>query len=324
MESTMNKSPKIVVLDGYALNPGDLSWGSLEALGQLQVFDRSAPDEVVPRAAHAEIVLTNKSLLPRAAIDELSRLKYIGVMATGYNSVDVEAARQRHIPVANVPIYSTNSVAQMVFAHLLNLTQRVADHAQAVRDGRWAAAADWCFWDFPLCELEGAAMGIIGLGRIGQATARLANAFGMRVIATSRSQNDAPDYIERTDLETLFRTSDVVSIHCPLTEETRGLVSSERLAMMKPTAYLINTSRGLIIDEAALAAALNADRLAGAGLDVVSVEPPKGDNPLFHAKNCYVTPHIAWATRASRARLIGTSVDNVAAFLKGEAQHVVN
>lgn len=319
----MNNSPQIVVLDGYTANPGDLSWDALEALGQVQVFDRSVAEEVVPRAAHADIILTNKAALPRQAIDKLPRLKYIGVTATGYNDVDLVAARERNIPVTNVPVYGTASVAQMVLAHLLNLTQRVADHAQAVRDGRWASATDWCFWDYPLQELEGATMGIIGLGRIGQATARLADAFGMRVIGTSRSQN-GPDYIQRTDLETLFRTSDVVSLHCPLTADTQGIVNRERLAMMKSTAFLINTSRGPLVDEAALVAALNEDRLAGAGLDVVCVEPPTGDHPLFRAKNCYVTPHIAWATRAARARLIGTSIENVAAFLRGQVQNVVN
>jgi glycerate dehydrogenase len=320
----MTKSPLIVVLDGHTLNPGDLSWKPLEALGDLRVYDRSAPEEVVPRAANAGMLLTNKALLPRSAIHQLSKLEYIGVTATGYNVVDIQAARERNIVVTNVPIYGTNSVAQMVFAHLLNLTQRVDDHARAVRAGRWAGAVDWCFWDFPLVELEGLAMGIVGMGRIGRATAKLANAFGMRVMATSRSDDELPGHVERADLDTLFRTSDVVSLHCPLTEQTRQLVNRERLALMKPSAFLINTSRGPLVEEAALAAALNAGQLAGAGLDVVYVEPPTGGNPLFTAKNCYVTPHIAWATLASRRRLMETTVDNVAAFLHGEPQHVVN
>lgn len=320
----MSEAPRIVVLDGFALNPGDLNWQALAGLGELQIYDRTSPDEVVSRANAADAVLTNKAVLPRESIEALPSLKYIGVLATGYNIVDVVAARDRGIPVCNVPIYGTNSVAQMVFAHLLNLTQRTAEHAQAVTAGRWATAEDWCFWDFPLCELEGSTIGIVGLGRIGQATAKIANAFGMRVLGTSRTKKEAPSYIEQTDLETLFRSSDVISLHCPLTDETEGMVNAERLAMMKPTAFLINTGRGQLIDENALADSLNDDRLAGAGLDVMCVEPPTGDHPLFHAKNCYVTPHIAWATQASRARLMNTAVENVAAFLSGNPQNVVN
>ena len=319
-----SNSPRIVVLDAYALNPGDLNWEKLQALGNCELFDRTPPEQVVGRVRDAEIVITNKALLPRDVIHDLPKLKYVGVMATGYNVVDVQAARERDIPVTNVPIYGTNSVAQMVFAHLLNLTQRVAHHAQAVREGRWASATDWCFWDFPLSELEGATMGIVGFGRIGQATARLAHAFGMRVLAYDAFPVKGPEFAQLVDLETVFRESDVISLHCPLTPDNEKLVNAERLQLMKPTSFLINTSRGPLVDEQALAEALNAGRLAGAGLDVIRVEPPTGDNRLFSAKNCFVTPHIAWATRESRARLMGTVIDNVAAFLAGEPQNVVN
>ena len=314
----------IAVLDGHTLNPGDLSWDALESLGKLSVYDRSTPAEVIERSKFSQIVLTNKALLPQSTLAELPQLKYIGVMATGFNVVDVKAADQRGIVVTNVPAYGTNSVAQMVFAHLLNLTQRVGDHAQAVRNGRWASADDWCFWDFPLRELAGKTMGIVGLGRIGRATARLAQAFGMRVIAHNRSQSDWPADVEAADLPTVFRTSDVVSLHCPLTDETRHLVNEERLSWMKPTAFLINTSRGPLIDEAALDEALRSGRLAGAGLDVLSVEPPPAENPLVHTGNCYITPHIAWATLSSRQRLMDAVVENVRAFLEGKPRNVVN
>jgi glycerate dehydrogenase len=246
------------------------------------------------------------------------------VTATGYDVVDVEAARELGIVVTNVPTYGTASVAQMVFAHVLNLTQRVGDHARAVSEGRWASSPDWCFWDFPLIELTGMTMGIVGFGRIGRATSQLAQAFGMKVLAYNRSPIDVLAGVRVVDLETLFSESDVVSLHCPLTPETRRLVSRERLALMKPTALLINTSRGPLVDEAALADSLNAGRLAGAGVDVLECEPPADGNPLFTAKNCYITPHIAWATRASRQRLLDEAVENVAAFLRGTPRNVVN
>ena len=316
--------PKIVVLDGYALNPGDLSWEKLESMGECVFYDRTPPEQVLGRCGDAEIVLTNKAVIPREVIENLPNLKYIGVTATGFNVVDVEAAGERDIPVTNVPIYGTNSVAQMVFAHLLNLTQRVDHHARAVREGRWASCVEWTFWDYPLMELQGATMGIVGFGRIGQATGKLADAFGMRVLAYDAFPVKGPEFAQMVELETVFRESDVVSLHCPLTPENENLVNAERLQLMKPTAYLINTSRGPLVDEQALADALNSDRLAGAGLDVVRVEPPQGDNPLFSAKNCYVTPHIAWATRSSRQRLLNTSVDNVEAFLQGRVENVVN
>jgi glycerate dehydrogenase len=269
-------------------------------------------------------VLSNKASLSREVLANKPQLKYVGVTATGYNIVDVQAAREFGIMVTNVPNYGTASVAQMVFAHLLNLTQRVADHATAVREGRWASAQDWCFWDYPLLELEGMTMGIVGYGRIGRATASLATAFGMHVLAHNRSPISGPELVHPVSLEALFRESDVVSLHCPLTPETQRLVNRERLALMKPIAILINTSRGALIDEEALAEALNSGRLAGAGLDVLAIEPPRGSNPLHDAKNCYITPHIAWATRSSRQRLLNMAIDNVAAFLRGEPQNVVN
>ena len=317
-------SPKIVVLDGFALNPGDLSWERLEALGECTIYDRTPVTETIARAKDATIVVTNKAVVSRETLVGLERVEYIGVTATGYNIVDIDAARQRGIPVTNVPIYGTQSVAQMVFAHLLNLTQHVGSHAAAVRKGRWSSSIDWCFWDFPLVELSGLTLGVIGFGRIGQATGKLANAFDMKVLAADRAAIDVPDYVRAVELETLLRESDVVSLHCPLTPETNKLINRERLALMKPTALLINTSRGPLIDEMALAEALEAGKLAGAGLDVLATEPPPEHNPLLHAKNCQITPHIAWATRSSRNRLLNTSVENVAAFLAGKPQNVVN
>jgi len=315
----------IVVLDGYTLNPGDLTWAGLEALASCSIHERTPDDLVVSRARKAEIVLTNKTALPATVIAELARLKYICVLATGYNIVDVEAARQRGIPVSNVPTYGTESVAQMVFAHLLNLTQYVAEHARTVRAGRWSASPDFCYWDFPLVELCGLTLGIVGLGRIGRATAAVARALGMKVIYYDVRQDAAEGTEARAvDLDTVFRESDVVSLHCPLTEENRGLVNERRLSLMKPGAFLINTSRGPLVDERALAEALNSGRIAGAGLDVLGNEPPDADNPLLGAKNCYITPHIAWATRAARERLLQTTVENVAAFLNGKPQNMVN
>lgn len=315
---------KIVVLDGYTLNPGDLSWGGLEGFGEVTVHDRTPPDRVVERAADADVVLTNKTPITDEHLSQLPRLRLVAVLATGYNIVDVEAARRRGIAVNNVPTYGTRSVAQMVFAHVLNLTQRVGDHADTVRRGRWSKSEDFCYWDSPLIELDGLAMGIVGLGRIGRATAELAAAFGMRVLAHDVAAVDPPQWVRMVDLEDLFRTSDVVSLHCPLTEDNRGLINARRLALMKPTALLINTSRGPLVDEAALAEALRSGRLAGAGLDVLSIEPPPEDHPLLGLDNCFITPHIAWATRSARARLMKTVVENVAAFLGGSPQNVVN
>lgn len=314
----------IVVLDGYTLNPGDLSWDELKALGPCEIFDRKPPGEVAARAANAEIVITNKAILHRAQIEAMPKLKYIGVTATGYNVVDIEAAKERGIVVSNVPLYGTRSVAQHTFALLLELTQHVGHHAQTVQDGRWVRSVDWCYWDKPLVELDGLTMGIVGYGRIGQATARLAEAFGMKVITTpSSSGKPREPQVKVVSLDELFSQSDVVSLHCPLTPETQHLVNAQRLALMKPTAFLLNTSRGPLIDEAALADALNSGRIAAAALDVLSAEPPPADNPLLTAKNCLITPHNAWAMRAARARLMKTSVENVRAFLAGQPQNVV-
>ena len=316
---------KIVVLDGYTLNPGDLSWGELQALGDCTIYDRSAPEQVIPRAGEAEIVLTNKTILSAEFIKHLVKLKFISVLATGYNIVDVEAARRKRIPVSNVPTYGTESVAQMVFAHLLNLALHVGRHARTVREGRWTNSVDFCYWDTPLVELQGLTMGIVGFGRIGRATARLARAFGMNVIVYDITMpSEMPEGCRLVALEAIFQESDVVSLHCPLTPQTEDLINAERLALMRPTAYLINTSRGPLIDEQALADALNNDRIAGAGVDVLTTEPAAKDNPLLTAKNCHITPHIAWATRAARERLLRVSVDNVAAFLAGRPQNVVN
>jgi len=316
---------KIVVLDGYTLNPGDLTWKELEALGECTVYDRSSPEDTIKRADGAAIVLTNKTMLSADIIKRLDDLRYIGVFATGYNVVDVEAAGVRGIPVTNVPTYGTDSVAQMVFAHLLNLTQHVAHHGQTVKDGRWSSCPDFCYWDTPLIELAGLTMGIIGFGRIGRATARLATAFGMKVIAHDPvAPPQVPQGCEMVPLDGVLQKADVISLHCPLTPETERLINGERLAMMKKTALLINTSRGLLIDEQALAEALNSEKIAGAGLDVLSTEPPEKDNPLLAARNCHITPHIAWATLAARGRLLNVAVDNVRVFLAGKPQNVVN
>ena len=311
----------LVVLDGYTLNPGDLSWDALQQLGPCRIYDRSSPDEVVPRTRGQEGLLTNKVTLTRDHLRALPELKYIGVTATGYNIVDVAAARELGITVTNVPTYGTRSVAQMTFALLLELTQHVGHHAETVRAGRWTRSPAFCYWDYPLIELDDLTMGIVGLGRIGSAVAELASAFGMRVIATARSPRPGAEVV---DLETLFRQSDVISLHCPLTPETRHLVNAERIEWMKPGAFLLNTSRGPLIDEPALANALNHGRLAGAGLDVLAIEPPVESNPLLKAKNCFITPHIAWATRAARARLMNAAVENVRAFIAKKPINVVS
>jgi glycerate dehydrogenase len=319
----------IVVLDGYTLNPGDLTWEGLESLGKCVVYDRTPPEEVVPRAEDSQIILTNKTVLSSDVISQLPKLRYIGVLATGYNVVDTEAARARNIPVTNVPTYGTQSVAQMVFAHLLNLAQHVAHHAGTVRAGRWASNPDFCYWDMPLIELAGLTMGIIGYGRIGRAVANLALAFGMNVIAydidtSLKITRDSPSEVQFVQMDDIFRDSDVISLHCPLTPQTKNIINEERLKKMKKTAFLINTSRGPLVDEQALAWALENEWIAGAGLDVLSEEPPDKNNPLIEAKNCFITPHIAWATHSARKRLLQIAVDNVASFLEGKTKNVVN
>jgi glycerate dehydrogenase len=311
---------KIVVLDGYTLNPGDLDWAPLRQLGECQIHDRTASAEIVRLAADAELILTNKTPLSAQTLAQLPKLRYVGVLATGYNVVDLPAATARGIVVTNVPNYGTRSVAQHVFALLLEMTQQVGHHAQTVREGRWTRSADFCYWDKPLVELDGLTLGIVGYGRIGRAVAEIGRAFGMQVIASSRS---APVGVPKVALDELFRRSDVVTLHCPLTPETQGLINGARLALMKPSAFLINTGRGPLVVDQDLANALNDGRIAGAALDVLTVEPPRTDSPLFHAKNCLITPHIAWATRAARARLLNIAVANLRAFQTGQPQNVV-
>ncbi|MBO9605243.1 MAG: D-2-hydroxyacid dehydrogenase [Paenibacillaceae bacterium] len=316
----------IVVLDGYTLNPGDLSWERLGSLGSLQVYDRTAPEQIVERAAHAEMVLTNKTPLSAETIAKLPQLRYIGVLATGYNVVDVSAAAARGIPVTNVPDYGTGSVAQFAFALLLELCHRVQRHDDAVRNGEWAASPDFCFVRAPLVELEGKTLGVVGFGRIGQQTARIGAAFGMNVFASARSPKQLPgfEHVRWGSTEEVLREADVVSLHCPLTPETNRLIDRERIGWMKPTAFLINTSRGALVDDEALAEALNEGRLAGAGLDVLTMEPPAAGHALIGARNCIVTPHIAWATKEARARLLGFAEDNVIAYLRNTPVNVVN
>jgi glycerate dehydrogenase len=315
---------KIVCLDGYTLNPGDLSWQDLEKLGEVTIYDRTGVDQVVRRAIGAEALLTNKCPIRAETIAALPDLRYIGVLATGYNIVDVRAARERGIPVTNVPEYGTHSVAQMVFALLLHWTQRVCHHADTVRHGRWSACEDFSYWDHPLVELHGRTMGLVGFGRIGQAVAAIARAFGMHVLAYDVRPIPEESGVEQAELDRVFAESDVVSLHTPLTPETEKMVDADRLLRMKRTAILINTSRGQIIDETALADALNAGRIAAAGLDVLSVEPPPADNSLLRAQNVILTPHIAWATQAARQRLLQTVADNLRSFQLGCPQNVVN
>jgi glycerate dehydrogenase len=313
---------KLVVLDGHCANPGDLDWTPFQAFGEFTVYDRTPRELVLERAADAEAVLTNKVLLDPPLLEQLPALKYIGVMATGYNVVDCDFARTRDIDVTNVPAYSTPSVAQLVFALLSELSFGVCRHNQAVHDGQWTRCPDFTFHLGRLVELQGKTMGLIGYGQIGQAVARIARAYEMNVIVHTRTQRD-PE-VEYVDLDELFRRADVLSLHCPLTEQTRGLVNAERLACMKSTAFLINTGRGPLLDESAVAEALNSERIAGVGLDVLSTEPPAPDNPLLTARNCIITPHIAWATGASRQRLLDTLVENLRAWQAGRPQNVVN
>jgi glycerate dehydrogenase len=312
---------KIVILDGSTSNPGDLSWEPIETVGSLTVHDRSAPDEIVSRAAGADVVLTNKAVLGWKEIEALPELKYIGVLATGYNCVDTVVARERGIPVCNVPEYSTPNVVQATFALLLELTNQVGHHAETVRAGRWSACPDFCYWDGDLVELAGLTLGVVGYGRIGQGVAAVGRAFGMRILAHRRTPGADSECVA---LETLLRESDVVSLHCPLTPDTKELIDARRIGLMKPAAFLLNTSRGALVNEADLAAALNAGRLAGAGLDVLSVEPPPASNPLLTAKNCIITPHVAWATRHARQRLIEITAGNLLAFAAGTPRNVVN
>lgn len=317
---------KLVILDGHTANPGDLSWDEFAQLGTLEVFERTSVEQMAARLQGAAIAITNKVVLNRAVISALPDLRYISVTATGYNIVDIEAARERGIVVCNVPEYSTQEVAQAVFALLLELTNRTGHHAATVRDGKWSRSKDFCYWDFPLVSLARLTLGIVGYGRIGRAVSRIGQAFGMKILATrrTRSNDAANDGVQFVEMDALLRESDVITLHCPLTPETKGLVNSQFLSKMKRTAFLINTARGGLVDEAALADALNHDRLAGAGLDVLSTEPPSPDNPLINAKNSIITPHIAWATKASRIRLLKISAENIRGWLNGKPQNVVN
>jgi len=317
---------KIVVLDGYALNPGDLSWSHMQELGELTVYDRTPVEQVFQRAKDATIVLTNKTPLSSDVIKKLPSLKYIGVLATGYNIVDVDAAKEKGVPVTNVPGYGPKSVAQLTFALLLELCHHVQRHSDAVMQGKWSRSADWCFWDYPLIELAGKTIGIIGFGTIGQQVANIASAFDMQIIAHSRTQTDQShrNNFRWVTTNELLSESDVVSIHCPLTAETKGLINRDTLQRMKRSAFLLNTSRGPIIVDKDLADALNSDVIAGAGIDVLSVEPPPADNPLFKTKNCLITPHLAWATKEARTRLMNKVAENISAFLSGKPVNVVN
>jgi len=310
---------KICILDGYSLNPGDLDWSPVERLGDVTLFDRTPADKIVERAADADIVLTNKVPFSADTLRQLPRLRFICVLATGYNIIDTEAAARQGVVVANIPAYSTMSVAQMAFAHILNITNHVASYAREVADGKWTNCPDFCFWDSALTELAGKTMGIVGLGNTGMATARIAVALGMKVVAmTSKSADTLPEGITPAPLDDVLASADVVSLHCPLTPSTRHLINATSIAKMKPSAILINTGRGPLVDEQAVADALNGGRLAAFGADVLSQEPPRGDNPLLSARNCFLTPHIAWATIEARTRLMSTATENVRQFIAGE------
>jgi glycerate dehydrogenase len=317
---------KIVVLDGYTENPGDLSWDALKALGnEFVLYDRTPAEKIIERAKGFEVIYTNKTPLTAQTLKQLPECKFIGVLATGYNVVDVNAAKENGIVVSNIPTYGTDSVAQMVFAHLLAMSRHVVYHSNEVKKGRWSECPDFCFWDYPLTELSGLTMGIIGFGRIGQAAAKIANAMNMKVLAydSANFEVEGIDY-EWVDMDTLLKNSDVISLHCPLFKETEGLINKENIAKMKDGAFLINTSRGPLIVDQDVADALNSGKLGGAGLDVLTVEPPAMDNPLMTAKNCNITPHISWATKSARARLMDIAVSNLKAFKDGNPINVVN
>ena len=315
---------RIVILDGYTANPGDLSWKELEALGQLTVYERTKPEETVTRAAEADVVLTNKVVIGRAEMEQLPHLKYIGVLATGYNVVDIKAAHERGVIVTNVPAYSTESVAQMVFAHLLTVTNRTEHYAIQNREGRWTHNPDFSYSDTLLTEIAGKTIGIVGLGNIGKRVAQIALAFGMKVKAfTSKTAETLPDGIQKVDMQELFSTADVISLHCPLTDNTKHLINVETIRLMKITAIVINTGRGPLVDDKAVAEALEDKRIAAYCADVLTEEPPRADNPLLKKQNAYITPHIAWATVEARVRLVQIAIKNVRAFLDGTPQNVV-
>lgn len=316
---------QIVLLDGYASNPGDLTWEPLKEMGEVTVYDRTQPSEVVERAHDAEIIVTNKVTLTRQTLEQLPNLRLICVLATGYNTIDILAARDLGITVCNVPAYSTDSVAQMVFAQILNMTNRVAHYARQTREGRWSAAPDFCYWDLPVSELAGKTLGIVGLGHIGAKVASIAREFGMDVFAfTSKNSIDLPDYIQKTTLEGLFGVSDILTLHCPLTPDTHELINARTIARMKRGALLVNTGRGPLVNEADVAEALASGQLGGYGADVMCSEPPAADNPLFAQPNAFITPHIAWASVEARQRLLNATFDNIRAFQDGHPKNVVN
>lgn len=317
---------KIVILDGYTTNPGDLSWDFLNEFGTYTVYDRTPKEKIVERAAGCDIIITNKTPIDAETIAALPELKFITLLSTGFNVVDVDFARKRGIPVSNVPCYSTSAVAQLVFAFILEHTNRVALHSEAVHAGEWSSCPHFCFWKSPLTELQGQTLGIIGYGKIGKAAAKIAEAFGMNVLANSRSAKvgDRDGAVRFVETDELLEKSDFVTLHCPLTPQTTGMVNTRFIEKMKPSAFLINTSRGPVVDEQALADALHSGRIAGAGVDVLSTEPPKDDNPLLKCDNCLITPHIAWAGFETRTRLVGIVEENLRAFVKGEPINVVN
>ena len=316
---------KIVMLDAYTTNPGDLSWDFMKNFGEVTIYDRTPADKILERAKDADIIVTNKTPITKEIIDELPSLKFIALMSTGYNIVDYVYLKEKGIPVSNIPSYSTDAVAQLVMSFLLELSMNVGLHSQSVKSGDWAKNADFCYWKTPLSELSGKTMGIFGFGRIGRAVAERAKAFGMNVIAyTPRLYGNEPDYVKFVSLDEMLKNADAISMHCPLTPETEGLVNEEFISKMKCGAYFINTSRGTVVNEKALADALNSGKLGGAGLDVLSCEPPKADNPLLSAKNCFITPHIAWAAFETRERLVGILEENIKAFISGKPQNVIN
>ena len=316
---------KIVVLDGYGVNPGDLSWEKLKQLGELTVYERTAPEDVVKRTEEADVVLTNKVVLSADVMNRLPKLKYIGVLATGYNVVDTEAARAHGVVVTNIPAYSTDSVVQMTFAHILNITNRVAHYARENREGKWVKSKDFCYWDTPLLELSGLTLGVVGLGNIGMKVARVARTLGMEVYAaTSKSSSSLPEGIQKTTFKGLLGVCDVLTLHCPLTPDTRELVNAKTLQMMKRGAIVINTGRGPLVNENDVAEALRSGQLAAYGADVMCQEPPLADNPLLREPNAFITPHVAWATVDARKRLITIAVENIKAFIEGKPVNVVD
>lgn len=310
---------KIVVLDGYTLNPGDLSWNGLKNLGDVTIYDRTSTADVINRIGEAPIILTNKVIIDRNIMKACPNLKYIGVLATGYNVVDINAAHEQGITVTNIPAYSTASVAQMVFAHILNITNDIANYAHEARNGKWSTCPDFCYWNKPIIELADKSMGVIGLGNIGMAVAKIALAFGMKVLAaTSKPQSSLPEGITASTIDNVLKNADIISLHCPLTENTKEMINGESIKKMKRSAILINTGRGPLVNEQDLATALNNGNIAAFGADVLSIEPARADNPLLKAKNCYITPHIAWATTEARTRLMSIAVENVRQFIARE------